>query len=188
MFYKPFGVICQFTPEEIGQKCLQDYLKVPADVYPVGRLDKDSEGLLVLTNDKSLNKRILTPEKSILKIYCCQVEGQFDPKASELLKNGIHVRIQKKTYVFKATHLAMLDADPDFPPREPPIRFRRNQPVSWVEIGITEGKNHQVRKMLAAAGFPVLRLVRRSIGKLTVGNLKPGEYRSVSLTEIEDNL
>lgn len=188
VFYKPFGVICQFTPEEFGQKCLKDYLQIDEDIYPIGRLDKDSEGLLLLTNDHKLNKRILAPEKYIQKKYCCQVEGQISPQAVLLLQKGIHVRILKKTCWLKAPFVQILEQTPEFPPRDPPIRFRLNKPDSWVEIGITEGKNHQVRKMLAAVGFPVLRLIRRSIGNLNLDNMQPGDYRKLSLYEIEKNV
>lgn len=183
-FHKPFGVLCQFTPEEPGQKCLRDYLIVEPDVYPIGRLDKDSEGLILLSNDKSLNQLILSPGKFIVKTYCCQLEGQINSEALSLLRKGLQVRIKKQMLFLKAIKIGILKKDPDFAPRIPPIRTRLHQPVSWIEIGIAEGKNHQVRKMLAAAGFPVLRLVRSAIGNLLLGELQAGDYRQISLDEI----
>ncbi|MBK9107968.1 MAG: pseudouridine synthase [Saprospiraceae bacterium] len=185
VFHKPFGVLCQFTPETPGQKCLRDYLTIESDVYPIGRLDKDSEGLLLLSNDKRLNHQILSPEKFIVKTYCCQVEGQIKPEAISLLLKGLQVRIKKQWLFLKAVKIDILEKDPEFQARVPPIRMRIHQPVSWIKIGIAEGKNHQVRKMLAAAGFPVLRLIRSAIGNLSLGALPPGDYRQISLKEIE---
>ncbi|MBK8955588.1 MAG: pseudouridine synthase [Saprospiraceae bacterium] len=184
LFFKPAQVVCRFTPEIPGQKCLRDFLPVENDVYPVGRLDMDSEGLLILTNDPAVNQMILSPEKSVVKTYTCLVEGDFTDAAFDKMQCGVEVRIQKQHYFMKPEALNILHAPPDFPPRFPPIRERKTIPVSWVEIGITEGKNHQVRKMFASIGFPVLRLIRTGIGKLNLIGLDIGTCKRISMAEL----
>ncbi len=180
-FYKPFGVLSQFTPDHPGQLCLSDFLQLPKDVYPLGRLDKDSEGLLLLTNDIRLNHQLLHPAKKLLKYYSCQLEG--DPKEAKHLDSmveGVLIKIQGKEFRAKAHSIRYLEQAPDFPERVPPIRFRKNVPDFWVEICLTEGKNRQIRRMCAALDFPVLRLVRTQIGNLNLEGLMPGEHQAIS--------
>ncbi len=173
--YKPFGVLSQFTPDHAGQSTLASLYSFPADVYPVGRLDRDSEGLLLLTNDNNLKIRILDPDKHVPKTYLVQVEGK--PVISDLqpLESGISIRINKKQVALMPAEVNILASVPLLPRREPPIRFRKDIPDQWVEIRINEGKNRQVRKMMAQIGFPVLRLVRKQIGGLDITGMQSGD-------------
>lgn len=178
VIYKPYMVMCQFSPIE-GKKTLSDLnLGLKNDIYPVGRLDEDSEGLLVLTNDKSLTDKILNPKNYHTRTYFVQVEGTINQEAiSKLEKGNIAIKIKDKTH-FTLPSKAEMIAEPDFLPlRNPPIRFRANIPTSWLSLTLTEGKNRQVRKMTAALGFPTLRLVRYSIENLTIKGFKSGEIR-----------
>jgi 23S rRNA pseudouridine2457 synthase len=176
LFYKPFQVLCQFSPSE-GKQTLADYLDVPKDVYPVGRLDYDSEGLLLLTNDKKLNHLLLDPAKAHEREYWVQVEGAIGPEALDRLSKGVTLQIDGKTHFTRPAKASLIPAEPELPPRNPPIRVRNHIPVSWVSLSLTEGKNRQVRRMTAAVGFPTLRLVRWRINTLTLAGLAPGEYR-----------
>jgi 23S rRNA pseudouridine2457 synthase len=178
IFYKPFNVLCQFSPEA-NKQTLADYLDVPKDVYPVGRLDYDSEGLLLLTNDKSLNAKLLNPSNAHEREYWVQVEGAITEKALQQLSSGVTISIDGKQHDTLPAKAAFLPDEPALPPRNPPIRFRKNIPVSWISLTLHEGKNRQVRRMTAAVGFPTLRLVRWRIGKLTLEGLQPGAYRMV---------
>lgn len=173
IIYKPFQVLCQFSPVE-GKQTLADYFDVPKDVYPVGRLDFDSEGLLLLTNDKSMNQLLLNPSKAHEREYWVQVEGKIAPEALQQLCNGVNINIDGKLHKTLPAKAVALTEEPDLPPRNPPIRFRKNIPTSWLSITLHEGKNRQVRRMTAAVGFPTLRLVRWRMGKLTIDNLQPG--------------
>lgn len=177
-FYKPFNVLSQFTKEN-DEKTLADF-NLPKDLYPAGRLDKDSEGLLLLTNDGPLIHRLLDPKFDHTKTYHVQVEGIPQEKDLDRLRKG---KIKIQDYFTKPALVKIIDT-PNFPPRDPPIRFRINKPTSWLEITISEGKNRQVRKMTAAVGFPTLRLVRVNIGKVSLEGLTPGEYKEISLSEI----
>lgn len=188
LFNKPYDVMSQFSKNQHDQKSLKDYLKVPTDVYPVGRLDKDSEGLLLLTNDPSLNAMILNPSKKLAKTYWVQLEGIPDTNILQILKTGVKIRIDSKEYLVKALAVKKLDSIPALHPRIPPIRFRKTIPDCWIEISINEGKNRQIRRMLAAIGYPVLRLVRVSIGKLQLIDLEPGMSREISKNELTSNL
>lgn len=164
--YKPFRMLSQFT--SIDEKLtLKHFPDIPKNVYPIGRLDYDSEGLLLLTNDNYLKTKILNPRNKFKKTYYVQVEGT--PSSSELNKllNGVEINIKGQKY-FVAAQTINLISEPNLPPRNPPIRFRKNIPTSWIEITITEGKYHQIRKMTAKIGFPTLRLVRYSIENLTI--------------------
>jgi len=179
ILYKPFGVLSQFT-DKLNRKTLTGLYNFPKDVYPVGRLDMDSEGLLLLSNDKELVDFLLNPLNSHEKEYYAQVEGIPDEQMIQKLREGVIVD-DKITLPAKAE----LVGDPDFPPRNPPIRYRKNAPVSWLRITITEGRFRQVRKMTAKIGHPTLRLVRVRIKNLLLDNLKPGEVRKLTADEVK---
>lgn len=178
----------QFSKEQHDQKSLKDYLNVPIDVYPVGRLDKDSEGLLLLTNDPSVNSKILHPSNKLPKTYWVQIEGKPDKLKLQKLKAGVKIKIDGSLYLVKALTIKILDSDPVVVPRDPPIRFRKTVPDSWIEISIDEGKNRQVRRMLAAIGYPVLRLIRISIGKLQLLDLQSGKSKEIMKSELMGSL
>lgn len=174
--YKPYGMLSQFTKELPGQITLADLnFHFPKDVYPVGRLDADSEGLLLLTNDKAAVKKLLEPSNHVAKTYLVQVEGIPTAEAVEQLQKGVAIRVKKKLLTTRPAMVRRLSEPPQLPPRNPPVRFRRNIPDCWLEITLTEGKNRQVRKMCAAVGHPVLRLVRIAFGKWKLNDLAPGE-------------
>lgn len=173
VFNKPYGVLCQFS-DELGRPNLKDYIPLAA-VYPVGRLDIDSEGLLLLTDDGGLNQRLANPKHKQEKVYWAQVEGLPSPEQLAKLAQGVMIK-GRKTLPARAKLLAQ---EPTLWPRPKPIRFRKNKPTSWLELTITEGKNHQVKKMTAAVGLPCLRLVRVAIGPLRLGQLQPGEYQLI---------
>jgi len=181
IFHKPHGVLSQFT-DAAGRKTLSDFGPFPRDVYPVGRLDADSEGLLLLTNDNGTKHHLLEPHHGHKRTYLVQVERLPTTEALMKLRSGV-VIAGKKT---KEAEVQPLAGEPELPPRTVPIRFRKNVPTSWLEITLTEGRNRQVRKMTASVGHPALRLVRVSQGPLTLSGLKPGEHRH--LTEIEIHL
>lgn len=172
--HKPFGVLSQFSAHIEGHTHLGDIFDVPRDVYPIGRLDKDSEGLLLLTNDSSINKQLLDPEQGHQRTYHVQVEGIPDQDAIRQLQKGVNFRVKKKEFRSKPAQAQLLQSDPGYPERVPPVRKRKSIPTSWIELTLTEGKNRQVRRMCAAVGFPVLRLVRVSIGVIELGELASG--------------
>ena len=179
-FHKPYGVLCQFTPDLPGQRTLADF-GFPAGVYPVGRLDMDSEGLLLLCDEPGFNNRLLDPKTAHPRTYLAQVEGIPTAEAVEQLKRG-GVLIQG--YRTQPCLVRVVEDAPDFPPREPPVRFRKEIPTSWLELQLTEGKNRQVRRMTAAVGFPTLRLVRVRIGKLGGEPLTQGRWVELGAAEI----
>ena len=170
LLYKPFNMLSQFTREAPHHITLADLaFNFPKDVYPVGRLDADSEGLLLLTNDKRLNAKLLHPKNKQPKTYWVQVEGA--PVDADLapLRKGINIKIKKKIHRTANAIVHLLADIPNLPERNPPIRVRKSIPDTWVCITITEGKNRQVRRMFAAVGFPVLRLVRVGLAGFTYG-------------------
>jgi len=170
LFNKPFGVLCQFRGG--GERpTLADFLPIPG-VYPAGRLDMDSEGLLLLTDDGALQHRISHPRHKLWKTYWVQVEGDPEPNALAALRAGV-ILSDGPTQPAQVRTIPT----PALWTRDPPIRFRKSIPATWIEIGIREGRNRQVRRMTAAAGLPTLRLVRVAVGDWTLGDLKPGEYR-----------
>jgi 23S rRNA pseudouridine2457 synthase len=170
-FNKPFNVLCQFT-DAIGRRTLADFIPVK-NVYPAGRLDYDSEGLLLLTDDGVLQRRIAEPRHRMQKIYLVQVEGVPDEAALARLRGGVPLPDG-----ITAPAAAQSVAEPGWLwPREPPIRRRRNIPTAWLRMTLTEGRNRQVRRMTAAVGHPTLRLVRIAIGRWSLGELGPGEWR-----------
>ncbi len=179
ILYKPYGYLSQFSRELPEHRTLADLYQFSKDVYPVGRLDRDSEGLLILTNDKSLNARLLHPARGHRRTYWVQLEGNPDAASLERLAAGVDIRIKKKTYRTAPATVRLLAIPPDLPERDPPIRYRAQIPTTWLELQLTEGKNRQVRRMCAAVGFPVLRLVRVAIESLTLNGLTPGEVREV---------
>jgi 23S rRNA pseudouridine2457 synthase len=182
--YKPFQVLSQFSPEK-GKSVLKDFFPVPPDVYPVGRLDFDSEGLLILTNDREVNHRLLAPAFAHEREYWVQLEGAIGSAAIDLLEKGVPITVDGRPYRTKPCKAEIIDPPPELPPRNPPIRFRAQIPTSWIKLILTEGKNRQVRKMTAKAGFPTLRLIRYRIEKITLGQLQPGEMRAVSGRDVE---
>jgi 23S rRNA pseudouridine2457 synthase len=169
---KPFGVLCQFT-DRAGRPTLADFLRV-RDVYPAGRLDHDSEGLLVLTNDGAVQARLADPRHHVEKTYWAQVEGEPTPEALERLQRGITLKDGRT----RPARVRLIAEPPGLWPREPPIRRRAAIPSAWLEIGLREGRNRQVRRMTAAVGHPTLRLIRVAIGPYALGPLKPGEWRN----------
>lgn len=181
--HKPFNVLSQFTSHE-GKKTLKDIFDVPANVYPVGRLDYDSEGLLILTDDKKLNNHLLNPFYAHEREYWVQVENKVTQEAIEKLKKGIGITINGKMHLTKPCSAQIISHPPEVAERIPPIRLRKNIPVSWLKIILTEGKNRQVRKMTAAAGFPTLRLIRYRIENITIDKLLPGEMKMLSQREL----
>ncbi len=183
-FYKPFGVLSQFTPDHPGQSTLLDYFEgIQKDIYPIGRLDKDSEGLLLLTNDKELVDSLLNPGNKKSKTYLVQLEGEMDEKVIYELNQGVYIRIGKKNIRTLPAKVSKISS-PEVPGRNPPIRFRKSIPTSWISITLHEGKNRQIRKMCAAVGFPALRLIRVGINKLSIDQLHVGEWKYINKTDI----
>lgn len=181
--YKPYEVLTRFGKE--GDKAvLSDFFDVPRDVYPVGRLDYDSEGLLILTNDKTLNHRLLHPGQAHEREYWVQVDGAVTEKAIQQLKDGVTIRVDGKDHHVKALDAAIFASDPVVPERHPPIRFRKLIPAPWIRLVLKEGKNRQVRRMTAAVGFPTLRLIRYRIAQLHIGHMQPGDMVALSREEL----
>ncbi len=172
--YKPYLVLSQFTSQQ-GQQTLADFFPVQKDVYAVGRLDYDSEGLLILTNDTSLNHRLLNPVFEHERAYWVQVDGAITPEAVMQLQQGVEINVDGNLYKTKTCVAKLLGDDIQVPKRNPPIRFRKEIPAPWIELVIREGKNRQVRKMTAKVGFPTLRLIRQRIVHLEVGTMQPGD-------------
>jgi 23S rRNA pseudouridine2457 synthase len=178
LFNKPFGVLPQFTDkgtEGSPRPTLSQYIDVPG-VYPAGRLDMDSEGLMLLTDDGRLQARISDPKFKMPKSYLVQVEGEVTDEALAALRNGVRLK-DGMTLPADAERIA----DPDLWPRDPPIRVRLSVPDSWLKLTIREGRNRQVRRMTAAVGFPTLRLVRWSVGEWTAEGIEQGQWREISL-------
>jgi 23S rRNA pseudouridine2457 synthase len=170
---KPYGVLCQFT-DAGGRPTLADYVPV-ARVYPAGRLDFDSEGLVLLTDDGALQARLADPRHRVVKVYRAQVEGVPAEDALARLRGGVRLKDGRT----RPARVARIDEPAQLWPREPPIRHRASIPTAWIEIGLTEGRNRQVRRMTAAAGYPTLRLIRVAVGEYALGALRPGQWREV---------
>jgi len=183
IIYKPFQVLSQFTSQD-GKQTLKDFFNVPGDVYAVGRLDFDSEGLLILTNDKQMNHHLLNPSFEHEREYLVQVDGDIDQSAVVSLQSSVQINIDGKLYKTKKCFAEKLIVAPEVPERNPSIRFRKNIPTSWVRLILTEGKNRQVRKMTAKVGFPTLRLIRWRIEQVTLNGLQPGEMREMHKQEM----
>lgn len=178
LFNKPCGVLTQFTSED-GKATLADYIRMPG-VYAAGRLDADSEGLVVLTDDGALQARISHPRHKLVKTYWAQVEGVPDEAALGRLRAGLDLG----DFHTKPCQARLIDEPEGLWPRNPPIRFRKAIPTSWLEIMIFEGKNRQVRRMTAKVGFPTLRLIRWAVGDWTLAGLAPGEWRLLRADEL----
>jgi 23S rRNA pseudouridine2457 synthase len=174
IIYKPYLVLSQFTSQQ-GQQTLADFFPVPKDVYAVGRLDYDSEGLLILTNDTSLNHRLLNPAFEHERAYWVQVDGAITDETIRQLERGVEINVDGKMYKTKPCTATRLNDEIQVPERKPPIRFRKEIPAPWIELILREGKNRQVRKMTAKVGFPTLRLIRRRIVNLELGTMQPGD-------------
>ncbi|CAN5153553.1 pseudouridine synthase [soil metagenome] len=179
IIYKPYLVLSQFTSKEEKQT-LADFFTVPKNIYPVGRLDEDSEGLLVLTNDTILNHRLLNSSFVHEREYFVQVDGAITKEAIQQLEYGIEINVNGKPYQTKPCKVILFSDAPVLPQRNPPIRFRAAIPAPWIKMILTEGKNRQVRKMTAKVGFPTLRLVRNRIEMIELGNMQPGDIIELS--------
>ncbi len=174
-FHKPYGVLSQFTPDGSPNRPLSDFT-LPPRVYALGRLDADSEGLLLLSDEAGLNSRLLDPDRGHPRIYWAQVERIPAPEALARLAAGIPIQGSPT----RPCQLRMLDPQPDVPPRDPPIRYRKNVPDCWIALELIEGRNRQVRRMTAAIGHPTLRLIRMRIGGFDLGDLPAGQWRELS--------
>lgn len=177
LFHKPYGVLSQFTPEG-GKACLKDFIDVPG-VYPAGRLDWDSEGLLLLTDDGPFIERIAAPRAKLAKVYWAQVEGIPSDAALAALRAGVVIEGQRT----RPAGAERFPAGEALPPRSVPIRQRKSVPTSWLRLTLVEGRNRQVRKMTAAVGHPTLRLIRYAIGPFTLDGLQPGQWRELPARE-----
>ena len=178
IFCKPYKVLSSFTDEE-GRQTVADFVPVP-NVYAAGRLDYDSEGLLLLTSDGKLAHRITHPRYKLPKVYLAQVENIPDQAALEPLRRGMVIKGSKT----KPAQVQLLTTPPSTFPRWEPIRYRKNVPTAWLKLTLREGKKRQVRRMTAAVGFPTLRLIRIAIGPVVLGDMQPGEWRSLSTEEL----
>jgi 23S rRNA pseudouridine2457 synthase len=178
IIHKPYKVLSQFSDEGNNPGLGRIFKGLPKDVYPVGRLDLDSEGLLILTNDKSLNQKLLNPKNEHKRTYWVEVEGIPQASALEQLKEGVAINLKGKTYRTKPAEVRMIEAK--LPSREPPVNYEKHPIRSWLEIVLKEGKNRQVRRMTAKVGHPTLRLVRVAIEDLELNPLKSGDIKQIS--------
>ena len=185
--YKPYLVLCQFSPVA-GKETLADYFSLPKDVYPIGRLDADSEGLLLLSNDKALTEKLLHPRSGHQREYWAQVEGLPTPAALQQLCNGVTISIDGKNHATLPAKATALSGEPPLPDRHPPIRYRASIPTTWLSLCLTEGKNRQVRKMTAAVGLPTLRLVRWRIEKIDAAGMLSGDLIEMGQKEFYHKL
>lgn len=179
LFNKPYAVLTQFSPQD-GRETLKDYIPIP-NVYPAGRLDADSEGLLLLTDDGALQAQIADPRHKLPKVYWVQVEGVPTPEALAQLSRGLDLG----DFVTRRCEATIMPAPNDLWPRDPPIRYRAAIPDTWLRIVLREGKNRQVRRMTAKIGYPTLRLIRYAIGPWTLEGLPPGQWRSAEKIQMD---
>lgn len=178
LFNKPYAVLSQFTSEN-GKQSLENF-EFPKDVYPVGRLDYDSEGLLLLTDDNEIKHKLTDPKFKLPKTYLVQIEHFPSEQSLQQLRDGVMIEGRKT----RQAEVRLLDEDPNLPLRSVPIRFRKTVPTAWIEMTIREGRNRQVRKMTAAVGHPTLRLVRIKIGNIGMDELQPGQWKTIEKNEI----
>jgi 23S rRNA pseudouridine2457 synthase len=178
-FFKPYGFLSQFTSENIDEAL--GVFNLPKRVYPCGRLDKDSEGLLILSDDGTFIDKLLNPKFDKEKIYWVQVEKIPSEESLNILRLG---NVQIKDYKTKPASIKILDPQPEIPDRTPPIRTRLNIPTCWLEVKISEGKNRQVRRMTASINHPTLRLIRMQVGKYRLGNLRPGQWIEIKKDDV----
>ena len=183
---KPYDMLSQFTRERPEHRTLADLHDFPKDVYPVGRLDRDSEGLLILTDDKRFNHQLLDPKFAHPRTYAVQLEGEPTGDALARLAAGVTINLKGKQHRCRPVEVTPLP--PAAPPRVPPVRFRKNIPTTWWALTLTEGKNRQVRRMCAAVGYPVLRLIRSAIGELSLDDLAGQQVREVSVSYLRQRL
>jgi 23S rRNA pseudouridine2457 synthase len=176
--FKPYDVLTKFTDAQ-GRRTLADYVDIP-DVYPAGRLDRDSEGLLLLTDDVRLARRITNPQHGLAKVYLAQVERIPDEQALDRLRHGIVIQ----DYQTRPAQVELLVQEPVLPARPIPIRYRKSVPTVWLRLTLREGRNRQVRRMTAALGHPTLRLVRIAVGPIQLGSLLPGGWRYLTASEV----
>lgn len=181
IFHKPYGVLSQFTQESPKHITLKEYIDIP-DIYPVGRLDWDSEGLMLLTNDGKLQHRLANPRFGHKRTYWVQVERIPDTDAISKLCTGIEI----KDYRTRPAQVKLFLEEPTVSDRHPPIRYRKNIPTAWLEMTLTQGKNRQVRRMTAAVGFPTLRLIRVTIAHLQLNDLPLGQWRTLTVSESKE--
>jgi 23S rRNA pseudouridine2457 synthase len=179
LFHKPYGVLSQFSPDGSGHPTLKSYIDLP-DIYPVGRLDHDSEGLMLLTNHGQLQHRLSDPKFAHERTYWAQVENHPTEAAIQQLQQGIVIQGR----LTRPAQAKLILPEPDIPARVPPIRYRQHIPTAWLELCLTEGRNRQVRRMTAAVGFPTLRLVRVKIADLSLANLAAGAWRDLTVEEL----
>ncbi len=177
--YKPYQTLSQFTSAH-NKKTLADFFSVPKNVYPVGRLDEDSEGLLILTNDKKLNHRLLNPQFEHEREYWVQVEGKITDEAVMQMQQGLQLSIKGTIHQTKQSVVQIFNDAPAVEERNPPVRYRANIPTSWIKIILKEGKNRQVRKMTAHVGFATLRLIRYRIEQIELHDMKPATMIELS--------
>jgi 23S rRNA pseudouridine2457 synthase len=184
LFHKPYGVLCQFTDSsEKPRPCLKEYVDIPG-VYAAGRLDWDSEGLLLLTDDGPLIHSLASPKAKLPKVYWVQVEGIPTEKALQCLRTGVKI---EGTFTLPAGAESFAAGDL-LPPRSVPIRYRKEIPVSWIKLTLIEGRNRQVRRMTAAVGYPTLRLIRHDIGPFSLEGLEPGQWREISESDLRHKM
>lgn len=184
LFNKPYNVVCQFSkPGDEPTPTLADFIHVP-NVYPAGRLDHDSEGLVLLTDDGGFQHRVTDPKFGHAKTYWAQVEGTPTAGAIQRLEAGVLLKGFKTRYRTRPAKARILDPAPELWPRDPPIRYRANIPTAWIEITLEEGRNRQVRRMTANVGFPTLRLIRAALAGLTIEGLDPGQSRDLTASEL----
>ena len=181
LFNKPYDVVSQFSDrDETGRKTLKEFIPIEG-VYPVGRLDRDSEGLMLLTSNGVLQHRLTDPKYEHPRTYWAQVEGNASEHALYVLMTGVEIQ----DYITRPAEARVLNPEPSVPPRDPPIRHRQSIPTTWLELTLTEGRNRQVRRMTAAVGLPTLRLIRVAIGSLELRDLPPGAWRDLSAEELQ---
>jgi 23S rRNA pseudouridine2457 synthase len=185
--YKPYKTLSQFTSAEKKQT-LADYFSVPKNVYAVGRLDEDSEGLLILTNDKKLNHHLLNPMFEHEREYWVQIEGVITNEAVTQMQQALQLNIKGEKHTTKTSFVEIFNKGPHVVERDPPVRYRANIPTSWIKLILKEGKNRQVRKMTAHVGFPTLRLIRYRVEKIELNNMQPGDMIELSQKSIYKKL
>ncbi len=186
LFYKPYEVMSQFSPAGDKKTLAHFFPGLPKNIYPAGRLDFDSEGLLILTSDKALAHRLTEPKHAHPRTYFVQVEGAVSSDGIAQLERGVDIRIDGVTHRTRPAIARVLPTEPALPERNPPIRFRKAIPTTWISLTLTEGRNRQVRRMTAAVGFPTLRLVRAFIGKLGIGSLQPGDFIELNAQQVRE--
>ncbi len=187
IIYKPYKTLSQFSTAH-DKKTLADFFSVPKNVYPVGRLDEDSEGLLILTSDAKLNHRLLDPSFEHEREYWVQVEGEMNDAAVMQMQQGLQLNIKGEIHQTKKSVVQLFEEVPDVVERNPPVRYRANVPTSWIKIILKEGKNRQVRKMTAYVGFPTLRLIRYRIEQIELKDMKPATMIELSQKSIYKKL